>query len=176
MSEQPAKSSDLTFITNEMGRTFRDRFQTLLKEDTRFFDCLVGYFYIGGLYKLYPVLENVEKIRVLVGLQTDHVTYKMLEDNARLVDTIQSEMKSDESLLICCTSFSKAADKYPNISIKKIPKMLLGRCEFGKEDSSLNIVNMPREDDEPDFVPTGPVATNPSKTKKHADEKQEKLY
>ena len=77
-----------------------------------------------------------------------------------LIDTIHSEMKTDpegtgESLLICCTSFSKAADKYANITIKKIPKMLLGRCEFGKEDYSLNIVNMPREEDEPDFVPSG---------------------
>ena len=94
-----------------------------------------------------------------------------------LVDTIQSEMKSDESLLICCTSFSKAADKYPNITIKKIPKMLLGRCEFGKEDYSLNIINMPREDGEPDFVPTGPIASNPSKSKRQkADEKQERLF
>jgi adenine-specific DNA-methyltransferase len=75
-------------------------------------------------------------------------------------------MKSDESLLVCCTSFSKAADKYPNITIKKIPKMLLGRCEFGKEDYSLNIINMPKENDEPDFVPTGPIASNKPKEKK----------
>lgn len=93
-----------------------------------------------------------------------------------LVDTIQNEMKSDESLLICCTSFGKAADKYPNITIKKIPKMLLGRCEFGKEDYSLNIVNIPREDDEPDFVPTGPIATNPSKSRKGPVDKQEDLF
>lgn len=93
-----------------------------------------------------------------------------------LVDTIQSEMKSDESLLICCTSFSKAADKYPNITIKKIPKMLLGRCEFGKEDYSLNIVNMPHENDEEEFIPVGPIATNDSKSKKKTNGKQEKLF
>jgi len=82
MGEQPARSSDLTFITNESGRTLRDRFTALLKEDTRFFDCLVGYFYISGFYKLYPVLENVQKIRVLVGLQTDRVTHGLLEQTA----------------------------------------------------------------------------------------------
>lgn len=27
--------------------------------------------------------------------------------------------------------------------IKKIPNMLLGRCEFGKNDYKLNIVDMP---------------------------------
>lgn len=85
--------------------------------------------------------------------------------SVELVDTIRAEMKEDESLLICCTSFSKGANKYPNINIKKIPKMLLGRCEFGKEDYSLNIINMPKDDDEPGFVPVGPIATNPSKGK-----------
>jgi len=86
--------------------------------------------------------------------------------SVEFMDTIHDEMKEDESLLICCTSFSKAADKYPSITIKKIPKMLLGRCEFGKEDYSLNIVNLPRENDEPNFVPTGPIAANTVKTKK----------
>ena len=58
-------------------------------------------------------------------------------------------MQADESLLICCKSFSKACkDRYPNITVRKIPNMLLGRCEFGKEDYSLNIVNMPVEDTE----------------------------
>jgi hypothetical protein len=64
-------SSDLTFLTNEAGMTLRDCFGVLLAQDTRFFDCLVGYFFISGFYKLYPVLEKVEKIRILVGLQTD---------------------------------------------------------------------------------------------------------
>jgi hypothetical protein len=59
-------SSDLTFLTNEPGRTLRDRFAILLREDTFFFDCLVGYFFISGFYKLYPALEKVEKIRILV--------------------------------------------------------------------------------------------------------------
>jgi superfamily II DNA/RNA helicase len=72
-------SSDLTFITNEPGTSLRDRFGVLLGEDTRFFDCLVGYFFISGFYKLYPALENVEKIRILVGLQTDRAAYDLLE-------------------------------------------------------------------------------------------------
>ena len=42
-------SSDLTFITNEHGQHLGDRFGILLGDDTRFFDCLVGYFFISGL-------------------------------------------------------------------------------------------------------------------------------
>ncbi len=59
------------------------------------------------------------------------------------LDRIYADMLPDESLLICCKSFHEAcSDKYPNITIKKIPAMLIGRCEFGKEDYSLNIINI----------------------------------
>ncbi|MDP2898133.1 MAG: hypothetical protein Q8Q12_16480 [bacterium] len=74
-----ALSSDLTFVTNEPGKTLRDRFGVLLRDDTRCFDCLVGYFFISGFYRLYPALEKVEKVRILVGLQTDRTAYELLQ-------------------------------------------------------------------------------------------------
>ena len=72
-------STDLTFLTNEPGKSLRDRFSVLLGGNTRFFDCLAGYFFISGFYKLYPALENVEKIRILIGLRTDRTVYELLE-------------------------------------------------------------------------------------------------
>lgn len=72
-------SSDLTFLTNESGNSLRDRFSVILKTDARFFDCLVGYFFISGFYKLYPALENVEKIRILLGLHTDRSAYELMQ-------------------------------------------------------------------------------------------------
>lgn len=72
-------SSDLTFVTNEPGNNLRDRFGALLTRDTRHFDCLVGYFYISGFHKIYTALENVEKVRILVGLQTDRTAYELWE-------------------------------------------------------------------------------------------------
>ncbi|MBI2848612.1 MAG: helicase [Chloroflexi bacterium] len=72
-------SSDLTFITNEPGKTLRDRFGVLLRDDTRYFDCLVGYFFISGFYRLYPALEKVERVRILVGLQTDLTAYELTQ-------------------------------------------------------------------------------------------------
>jgi len=72
-------SSALTFITNEPGKSLRDRFGILLEDDTRYFDCLVGYFFISGFYRLHPALEKVEKIRILVGLQTDRTAYELLQ-------------------------------------------------------------------------------------------------
>lgn len=54
-------TSDLTFITNEEDKNLLNRFATLIK-DTRFFDCLVGYFYTSGFYSLYKSLENNGRI------------------------------------------------------------------------------------------------------------------
>ncbi len=72
-------STDLTFITNEPGKSLRHRFEILLETDTHYFDCLVGCFFISGFYKLYPAMENVEKIRILVGLRTDRAAYELLQ-------------------------------------------------------------------------------------------------
>jgi len=73
------------------------------------------------------------------------------------LDQIHEEMQRDESLLICCKKFSKPCEnRYSNITIKKMPQMLLGKCEFGREDYSLNIISMPRNENEPEFVPKGP--------------------
>jgi superfamily II DNA/RNA helicase len=72
-------SSDLTFLTNEPGKALLDRFHALLGKNTRFFDCLVGYFFISGFYKLYPSLEQTEAIRILIGLKTDATVFESLE-------------------------------------------------------------------------------------------------
>ena len=72
-------SSDLTFITNEPGKHLSDRFGVLLGGDTRFFDCLVGYFFISGFYKLHPALTKTEKIRILVGIKTDRPTFDLIQ-------------------------------------------------------------------------------------------------
>jgi adenine-specific DNA-methyltransferase len=92
------------------------------------------------------------------------------------LDKIHDEMKPDESLLICCKSFSKACEtRHTNITIRKIPNMLLGRCEFGREDYSLNIINMPVDEDAPDFVPAGPKEAK-KKSEKPNSKKQRGLF
>ena len=66
-----------------------------------------------------------------------------------LIDKINEQMQDGESLLICCKSFQEACEsRFDSINIRKIPVILLGRCEFGKDDYSLNIINMPAEEDE----------------------------
>ena len=92
-------SSDLTFITNEPGKSLRDRFGVLLGDDARYFDCLAGYFFISGFYKLYPALEKIEKIRILVGLQTDRTAYELLQRAKELGElTLKSHASAKEQV------------------------------------------------------------------------------
>ena len=65
------------------------------------------------------------------------------------LSAIHNTMAEGETLLICCTAFQKECKQaFSNITIKKIPQMLLGRCEFGKDDYSLNIIELPEVEDE----------------------------
>ena len=64
------------------------------------------------------------------------------------MDKIHDEMSDEESLLICCKAFQPECESaFKNIAIKKIPKMLLGRCEFDKNNYNLNIISLPEIDD-----------------------------
>ena len=71
--------TDLTFFTNEPDRNLYDRFSNILKSNTQFFDVLVGYFRTSGFFKMYEAMADVEKIRILVGLNVDKYTVKIID-------------------------------------------------------------------------------------------------
>lgn len=65
------------------------------------------------------------------------------------LDALNDAMTEGESLLICCTAFQpECKSRHSHITMKKIPQMLLGRCAFGKDDYSLNIIDLPKLDEE----------------------------
>lgn len=92
--------SDTRFFTNEDGSTLLDRFNKLTS-DAQFFDCLVGYFYASGFAALSKSLENTEKIRVLIGLSTDKMTYDLIQVG-----------KSGDTTTIECLSHRQVKDRY----------------------------------------------------------------
>ena len=96
--------------------------------------------------------------------ETDFIYTTTQFMTAENMAAIHEMMGEDESLLICCTSFQKECrSAFPNITIKKIPQMLLGRCEFGKDDYSLNIIDLPQiEEDEDIEVEEDVVSEVPS--------------
>src|ERR1700722_2406859 len=86
MVSRDSMSSDLTFITNEYGRSLADRFNVLLGKNTRAFDCLVGYFFLSGFRRLVDALLPTEKIRILIGLETDRPVFDLLSQAKEQAD------------------------------------------------------------------------------------------
>lgn len=70
---------DLKFFTNAPERDLYGRFSTILRNNTQFFDVLVGYFRTSGFFRLYPAMADVEKIRILVGLNVDKYTVDIID-------------------------------------------------------------------------------------------------
>ena len=53
------------------------------------------------------------------------------------------------TLLVLCTAFRAKADRYPNLTVKKIPKQVLSRCEWGHDDYSLKVETLPKAPPQP---------------------------
>lgn len=100
-------------------------------------------------YQFSPDEENIYKQGYSTEKDFIFTTTQFL--SIELLDKIYSKLKADESLLICATHFEEdTGGRYDNITAKKIPQMLLNRCEFGKLEYNLNIIDSPQEteDDE----------------------------
>jgi len=68
----------------------------------------------------------------------------------QMVEGIVEQMKENETLLICCKAFNVNIDDFPQVTIKKIPQAILNKCEFGRDDYSLNVNNLPMKEKEPE--------------------------
>lgn len=78
--------------------------------------------------------------------ETDYIFVTTAFVTVEQLDKIHEEMNGEESLLVCAKSFAPECDgRYPNITIKKIPQMILGKCEFGQENYDLNIIKATEE-------------------------------
>lgn len=56
---------------------------------------------------------------------------------------IAQDVGPDRSLLICCKAYSAEAEAFENLTLVKIPTSILQKCEWGRDDYSLNIANLP---------------------------------
>ncbi len=77
---------------------------------------------------------------------TQHLTAQMLQ---KLSDDVGESC----TLLICCGSFDGKKDSYSNLTIKKIPKAILKKCEWNHDDYSLEIKNLPMSAPDPQPSP-----------------------
>ncbi|MCI0353108.1 MAG: site-specific DNA-methyltransferase [Acidobacteriales bacterium] len=57
---------------------------------------------------------------------------------------LSDEVGGGRTLLVLCTAFRGKLDRYPNLTVNKIPKQVLSRCEWGHDDYSLQVENLPK--------------------------------
>ncbi|MDQ3816790.1 MAG: site-specific DNA-methyltransferase, partial [Acidobacteriota bacterium] len=63
---------------------------------------------------------------------------------------LAEEVGDERTLLICCGAFRANAADFPNLTLKKIPNAVLNRCEWGRDDYSLQIASLPAAEPAPD--------------------------
>jgi adenine-specific DNA-methyltransferase len=84
--------------------------------------------------------------RDFIYVTTQHLSADQL---AQLSD----EVGPERTLLVLCTAFrvtrGAGAERYPNLTVKKIPKQVLSRCEWGHDDYSLKVENLPKAPPKP---------------------------
>ena len=74
------------------------------------------------------------------------------------LQALSDEVGDGRSLLVCCSAFRGDANRFQNLTIKKIPKMVLSRCEWGHDDYSLNVENLPMASP-PELAPAAPASS-----------------
>ena len=57
---------------------------------------------------------------------------------------LSEEVGPERTLLVLCAAFRGDSDQFSNLTVKKIPKHVLNRCEWGHDDYSLKIENLPK--------------------------------
>lgn len=115
-----------SFITNEKGNTLVDEFKVLLK-DVKFFDCLVGYFYVSGFHELQESLEKTEKIRILVGMGIDSETFQLIKkSDVSYISTADYKNKIQNDLI------QEMNESENNINVEKGVKQFVYWLNTGK--------------------------------------------
>jgi len=95
---------------------------------------LNGYYYIPDEATFWKQGKSMEQSYIFT--TTQYVT-------AEYIDTLSKEMEYGDRLLICCPAFdSGLQNRYDNIIIKKVPQSVLDKCEYGKMDYNLNIIDI----------------------------------
>lgn len=128
-------STDTHFITNKEGVTLGKRIKDILTHDTEFLKVIVGYFYSTGFYKIYKDLENLSKVKILVGMGIDPTITKSLFHQQELIEkvrsayseNIQEEFRNAEETRDIVIGVSKMIEYINNgkLEIKAYPSKLL---------------------------------------------------
>ncbi|WP_373509015.1 site-specific DNA-methyltransferase [Thiocapsa sp.] len=81
--------------------------------------------------------------------ESDFIYITTANLNHEQLEQLSDEVGPERSLLVLCTAFRARADLYSNLTVKKIPRQVLSRCEWGRDDYSLRVENLPSAPPQP---------------------------
>lgn len=87
--------------------------------------------------------------------ETDFIYVTTQFMSNEMLTKMSEDVGPNRSLLICCSAFRADVNRYDNLNVKKIPKAVLRKCEWGHDDYSLEVANLPdapanTDDEQPD--------------------------
>jgi adenine-specific DNA-methyltransferase len=80
--------------------------------------------------------------------ETDFIYVTTLALTHDQLRAISEDVGPDRTLLVCCKAFNARVEDFENLTVTKIPHAILSRCEWGKDDYSLKIANLPERETE----------------------------
>lgn len=75
-------------------------------------------------------------------ITTQNLTREMLQ-------AISDDVGDERTLLICCKAFRAGKNEFANLTLEKIPNAILKRCEWDKDDYSLQVESLTVKEPEP---------------------------
>lgn len=88
------------------------------------------------------------------------------------IEALAEDVGPNRSLVVMCSAYRiRKVDDFPNLTLKKIPKTVLSKCEWGKDDYSLEVQELPPPPEEEPQAPPPPRGR-----KRIPDERQNTLF
>jgi adenine-specific DNA-methyltransferase len=104
--------------------------------------------------------------------ETDFIYVTTQNLTRQQIEALAEEVGPNRSLVVMCSAYRiRNVDDFPNLTLKKIPKTVLAKCEWGQDDYSLEIRELP-----PAPEPEPEVAATPTRRRRRDDGSQQKLF
>ena len=111
------------FFTNQGSNTLENRLKDILTHyDIKNLEFLIGYFRISGFKKIASLLDNVDKLRILVGINIDKLTLEAKNRGKKFslldYEKFSQEFCNNQNDILASESYSKEIDESVNQFIK----------------------------------------------------------
>lgn len=75
--------------------------------------------------------------------ETDFIYVTTASFTQAQLTALSEEVGPDRTLLVCCKAFRANVEGFANLTLKKIPQAVLAKCEWGRDDYSLAVSQLP---------------------------------